>query len=115
MHLRAQRTSGQIAVKASSVMQADNMSAEASRMPAPPLTNRVQSCEAYSFRGLSGSAGILRAVAGILPASVARLRQLSCSHQDAKRVFEIFSKRYNPAFVSGHNENLAPLQAAFLK
>jgi hypothetical protein len=64
---------------------------------------------------LSGSAGILPAVAGILPASIARLRQLSCAHQNIKCVLEIFPESDNAAFVPGHHENLAALHIGFLK
>jgi hypothetical protein len=56
---------------------------------------------------LSGSVGLLPAVAGILPASIARLRQLSCAHQGIKCVFEIFSESHNAGLVSRHGENLS--------
>ena len=88
-------------------MQADNMSAWASNMLALPSREPVSELSGYSLRVLSGSAGILPAVAGILTASIARLRQLSCAHQDIKCVFEIFSESHNAAFVPGHHENLA--------
>jgi hypothetical protein len=51
---------------------------------------------------LSGSAGILPAVAGLLPASIARLRQLSYVHQDIECVFEIFPESHNAGLVSRH-------------
>jgi hypothetical protein len=76
-------------------------------MLALPLANRFLSCEGYSLRGLSRSAGIPPAVAGIFAASIARLRQLSCAHQDIKCVFEIFSESHNAAFVTSHGENLS--------
>jgi hypothetical protein len=56
---------------------------------------------------LSGSAGILPAVAGLLPASIARLQQLSYVHQDIECVFEIFPESHNAGLVSHHGENLS--------
>jgi hypothetical protein len=66
---------------------------------------------------LSGSAGILPAVAGLLPASIAQLRQLSYVHQDIECVFEIFPESHNAGLVSRHGGNLsaskiAPLEQA---
>src|SRR4029077_3237949 len=84
-------------------------------MLALPSREPVSELSGYSLRVLSGGAGILPAVAGILAASIARLRQLSCAHQDIKCVFEIFSESHNAAFVTSHGENLSASHIAYRK
>ena len=84
-------------------------------MLALPSRAPISELLGYSLRALSESAGNLRAVAGLLPASIARLWQLSCANQNIKCVFEIFPESYNSGFVTSHGENLSASYIARLE